>query len=242
MGERILAVIPSYNEEDSLPTTLRELASVRPDIDAVVVDDGSTDATASIAAEMGCVVVSLPVNLGIGGAVQSGLFYAERNGYDIAIQYDADGQHRPDQIAAITDPILRGEADMVLGSRFMRGGGYRVSMVRGSMMWLLRTLSSAAIGQRVTDNTSGFRAYGHDAIRFMTRNCSCDYPEIEAVIRLTRSGFRYTEVPVLMRERTAGTSMFTPSRAMYFVIRSTMAVLISVMSTPRLSRGSGGKH
>jgi hypothetical protein len=231
----ILAVVPSYNEEESLPTTLEELKQVRPDVDILVVDDGSTDKTAYVAKLHGAHVVSLPVNLGIGGAVQTGLLYALRHGYEVAFQYDADGQHRPDQIQLIIDPILTGQADMVLGSRFLKDSGYRVSLLRGAMMWLLRTLTSIAIHQKITDNTSGFRAYGKDAIRFMTANCSCDYPEVEAIIRLTRSGFRLREAPTSMRERTAGTSMFTPFRAMYFMIRSLMAVLMSVWGTPRSS-------
>jgi len=230
--QRIIAVIPACNEQDSLPATLSELASVRPDVDAVIVDDGSTDRTAEIAREMGVPVVSLPVNLGIGGAVQTGVRYALNHGYDVAFQYDADGQHRPEQIAALVDPILRGEADMVLGSRFIEDSGYRVSIARGMIMWVLRTLSSWAIHQRITDNTSGFRAYGRRAMQFMVTNCSCDYPEIEAIILLVRSGHRFTEVPVSMGERTAGRSMFTPLRGMYFIIRSLMAVLISVLVRP----------
>lgn len=230
---RILAIIPSFNEEESLPTTLRELMSVRPDVDIVVVDDGSTDNTAHVAKAFGVPVISLPVNLGIGGAVQSGLHYALRNGYDAAFQYDADGQHRPDQIGWLVDPILRGEADMVLGSRFLKDSGYKVEPTRAAMMWLLRTLTSIAIGHKVTDNTSGFRAYGRDAIRFMTVNCSCDYPETEAIIRLARSGHKFCEVSTSMRERVAGKSMFTPYRATYFMIRSLMALMISTWSTPK---------
>lgn len=237
-GKRILAIIPAFNEEESLPSTLQELKEVRPDVDIVVVDDGSHDNTAEIALNAGVAVVSLPVNLGIGGAVQTGLRYAFENGYDAACQYDADGQHRPDQIGLITEPILRGEADMVLGTRFLENKGYEVSIVRGSVMWLLRTLSSMAIGQRLTDTTSGFRAYGKDAIRFMMTNCSCDYPEIEAIILLCRNGYRFKEVPTSMRERTAGQSMFTPTRALYFMIRSLLAVLISVLISPSRKKAS----
>ncbi len=230
--EKILAVIPAYNEQEALPRTIAELRQVRPDVDVVVIDDGSKDKTAEVARASGVAVVSLPVNLGIGGAVQTGMLYAARCGYDVAFQYDADGQHRPDQIHALTRPILEGRADMVLGSRFLTDTGYKVSMARGAMMWLLRTLSSLAIHQRITDNTSGFRAYGKRAIRFMTANCSCDYPEIEAIVRLTRSGYRFLEVPVVIGDRIAGKSMFTPFRAAYFILRSLMALTVSVLSTP----------
>ena len=233
---KVLAVIPAFNEEESLPITLAELREVRSDIDILVVDDGSVDKTAEVARAAGVIVVSLPVNLGIGGAVQTGLHYANRNGYDVAFQYDADGQHRPEQIATLIQPILDGKADMVLGSRFLKDTGYGVSKARGFTMWLLRTLSSLAIGQRVSDNTSGFRAYNKRAIRYMTLHCSCDYPEIEAIISLARSGYRFTEVSVVIGERVAGKSMFTPFRAFYFVIRSIMAVLISTLSVPKRKR------
>jgi glycosyltransferase involved in cell wall biosynthesis len=235
-SRRIIAVIPAHNEEESLPTTLRELAEVRPDVDVVVVDDGSTDSTAAVALQAGVNVIQLPVNLGIGGAVQSGLHFAYRHGYDAAFQYDADGQHRPDQIEIITEPILQGQADMVLGSRFLKDGGYKVSIVRGFLMWLLKTLTSIAIRQRITDNTSGFRAYSRPAIEYMTKHCSYDYPEIEAIIGLARSGYRFKEVPTSMRERVAGKSMFTPFRATYFVIRSLMALGMSVVATPKVKR------
>jgi len=230
--KRIIAVIPAHNEQESLPVTLKELAAVRPDVDVVIVDDGSTDQTARIARSIGCPTVSLPVNLGIGGAVQTGIRYALNHGYDVAFQYDADGQHRPDQIATLTAPILRGEADLVLGSRFLQKSGYKVGAGRGAIMWLLRTMSSWAIHQRITDNTSGFRAYGRGAMQFMVTNCSCDYPEIEAIILLVRNGYRFTEVPATMGERVAGQSMFTPVRAMYFIIRSLMSVVISVLVRP----------
>jgi glycosyltransferase involved in cell wall biosynthesis len=241
-GPRILAIMPAYNENESIGSTIDELKSVRPDVDILVVDDGSLDNTADIARQHGCAVASLPMNLGLGGAVQTGLRYAAQHGYDVAFQYDADGQHRADQIQHITEPILNGEADMVLGSRFLEGKKYKVSAVRGLAMWLLRSLSSAIIHQRITDNTSGFRAYSSDAVRFMITNCSFDYPEIEAIIRLTRDGFRYREAPVIMRERVAGTSMFTPARATYFVLRSLMSILMSALDVkPKSSQVPSNK-
>lgn len=235
-ANRVLAIIPSFNEEASLPTTLRELTEFRPDIDIVVVDDGSSDDTSKIAMDMGVDVVRLPVNLGVGGAVQTGYLYALRHGYDVAFQCDADGQHRPDQVEFLISPVLSGEYDVVLGSRFLKDTGYKAPIARSSMMWLLRTLISAAIGQPVTDTTSGFRAYNRRAIRFMTMNCSCDFPDIDAIVRVVRSGFRFREISVPMRERVAGKSMFTPWRATYYMIRSLMGILISVWSTPRRCR------
>lgn len=234
----ILAIIPSYNEEDSLPSTLGELRDIRPDIDIVVVDDGSSDNTAQVARDMGVNVIRLPANLGVGGAVQTGYHYALRHGYDVAFQYDADGQHRADQVEHLVAPVLSGEYDVVLGSRFLKDTGYKAPIARSSMMWLLRTLISAAIGQRVTDTTSGFRAYNRSAIRFMTMNCSCDFPDIDAIVRVVRSGFRFREIAVPMRERVAGKSMFTPWRATYYMIRSLMGILISVWCTPRRCRNA----
>jgi len=232
VAAKILAIIPAHNEEDSLPGTLRELSDAQLGIDVVVIDDGSTDHTAAVVKELGYTSISLPVNLGIGGAVQTGLHYAHRYKYDIAFQYDADGQHRPDQISTLLEPIINGKADMVLGSRFLKNLGYKVEPSRAAMMWMLKKLSSIAVGHKITDNTSGFRAYGKNAIEFMIRNCSTDYPEIAAIILLARNGYRYTEVSTVMGERTAGQSMFTPLRALYFLTRSFMAIVVSVLETP----------
>ncbi len=150
---RVIAVIPAYNEEESLPRTLNELTSVRPDIDVVVVDDGSTDKTAEIAKSMGYTVISLPVNLGIGGAVQTGLRYALENGYEAAFQYDADGQHRPDQIQNIVGPILQGKADLVLGSRFIQGHGLQGHP--GARLCDVAAAHTQLVGYR----TTGYRQY-----------------------------------------------------------------------------------
>lgn len=229
----VIAVIPAYNEEESLPITLKELSAVRPDIDIIVINDGSTDHTEDVLKSMGYRYVTLPSNLGIGGAVQAGLQYAYRNGYNVAFQYDADGQHRPDQIANLVEPIINGKADIVLGSRFLKNTGYHVSMGRAVMMWLLKMLCSMATGIRVTDSTSGFRAYGRKAIGFMIKNCSTDYPEIEAIILLARNGYRYIETPATMGQRVAGVSMFNPLRASYFMIRAFMAIMISMLATKK---------
>lgn len=233
MRKNVIAVIPAYNEEESLPSTLKELSSVRTDIDIIVINDGSTDQTEDVCKSLGCKYITLPTNLGIGGAVQTGLQYAYRNGYDVAFQYDADGQHRPDQVAGLVEPILDGKADMVLGSRFLKNTGYKVSVGRAVMMWLLKVLCSRATGTKITDSTSGFRAYGRKAIGFMIKNCSTDYPEIEAIILLARNGYRYIETPATMGQRTAGQSMFNPLRASYFMIRAFMAIMLSVVATKR---------
>ena len=231
--KKVISVIPAYNEEESLPETLKELSELRPDIDIIVINDGSTDHTEDVLKSFGCRYVTLPANLGIGGAVQTGLRYAYRNGYDVAFQYDADGQHRPDQIAGLVEPILEGNADMVLGSRFLKNTGYSVSRGRAGMMWLLKVLCSKATGVRVTDSTSGFRAYGRKAIGFMIENCSTDYPEIEAIILLARNGYRYVETPATMGQRVAGESMFNPLRASYFMVRAFLGIMTSVLATKR---------
>lgn len=235
---RIIAVIPAWNEEECIASTLRELAEVRPDVDVVVVDDGSKDNTADVVRNSGGKVIVLPHNLGIGGAVQTGMMYAMRHGYDVALQYDADGQHRPDQLEKMIAPLRAGEADMVLGSRFLENTGYKVSFVRKFLMWLIRVLTSMATGQNISDATSGFRAYGKNGIKLMATNLSYDFPEIETIIRVVRSGYRLKEVSTVMGERTAGTSMFTPFRATYFVLRSLMAVGLSVLSVPRVKSKS----
>ncbi len=173
-----------------------------------MVNDGSLDATSARARATGqALVVDLPKNLGIGGAVQTGFKYAARNGYRIAIQFDGDGQHLAAEIPKLLAGSARGEVSMVIGSRFMeKHAGYRSTFVRRLGIRVFEGLNSLLIGQRITDNTSGFRAYDERAIAFLARHYPVDYPEPEAVILLGRNGFRIAEVPTPMRERQAGGS------------------------------------
>ena len=221
-GPRVLFIIPAFNERDSLASVVADLRGSFPDAELAVVDDGSTDDTAKVAAGLSVTVLRLPFNLGIGATVQTGLIYALRNGFDVAVQFDGDGQHRADQV-----PLLLAElehADAVIGSRFLERNSYRASLWRRSGIFVFRIVNSILIGQTITDNTSGFRAYGKPAIRFLAEDYPHDYPEPESVITLCRAGFRVREVPVLMQERVAGRSSIGLFKSIYYMMKVLVAV------------------
>lgn len=223
---RVLFIIPAYNEQDSLPSVVGDLRASFPGAELAVVDDGSTDRTAAVAAGLSVTVLRLPFNLGIGATVQTGLIYALREGFDVAIQFDGDGQHRADQVPLLLAGLEH--ADAVIGSRFLERNSYRASMWRRSGIFVFRLVNSILIGQTITDNTSGFRAYNRAAIRFLADDYPHDYPEPESVITLCRAGFRVREVPVVMQDRTAGTSSIGFFRSIYYMMKVLVAIGIGV--------------
>ena len=225
---QIIAIMPSYNEEESLPMTLGDLKRERPDIDILVIDDGSKDNTANVARSLGCPVVSLPVNLGIGGAVQTGLMYAVEHGYQYGIQFDADGQHIAGEIKKILDAVENGVADVAIGSRFLSEGGFRSSVARRMGIRIFQYVISTAIRQKITDSTSGFRAYNLKAMRFLALDYPCDYPEVEAVVVLAKNRFIIKEVPVLMRERQGGVSSINRLQSIYYMIKVLLTIFMSI--------------
>lgn len=222
--KRLLVVIPAYNEQDSLPSVIADLRAYCPWANIVVVNDGSADNTSRIARSLGASVLDLPYNLGIGGAVQTGLLFAAERGYDIAVQFDGDGQHRADQIplllAALEDP----GCDVALGSRFLKPSSYRVPLGRRCGIAIFRFVNSLVLRKRITDNTSGFRAYNRRALTFLAREYPHDYPEPESVVTLSRHGFRVVEVPVSMRMRQGGHSSITFLRSIYYMFKVLLAI------------------
>lgn len=225
---RILAIIPAYNEEQTIKKVVEEIGLVRPPVEAVVIDDGSTDRTADVARETGVTVLSLPFNLGIGGAVQTGFKYATEKGYDVAVQVDGDGQHRPDQIPALLNTLEGKNVDVVIGSRFIKTEGYKTSRLRHIGVQVFLLVNSLLLKKRITDNTSGFRAYNRKAIEFLAENYPHDYPEPESVVILGRNGFRITEVAVTMREREHGRSSISAVRAVYYMIKVLLAIFVDL--------------
>jgi glycosyltransferase involved in cell wall biosynthesis len=194
-----------------------------------VVDDGSHDATAEVAFAAGARVARLPFNLGIGGAVQTGYRLAWDEGYDVAVQIDGDGQHRPDQMLRLLEAIRGGAANYVIGSRFALGSEYRPSRSRRSGILILSRLVSMVVGRRLTDTTSGFRAADRRTIELFAAHYPHDYPEVEALVLAARSGLRIAEVPVTMRQRASGRSSITPLRAAYYMIKVMLAVIVQCM-------------
>ena len=210
---RRLAIVPAYNEEHTIERVIEEIRTFDSGFEIVVVDDGSIDRTAFVAERAGAHVLRLPFNLGIGGAVQAGYQFARDYGFDLAVQVDGDGQHDPREIAALVEPILAGRADMVVGTRFAAGGGYRGTRVRRVGIHLFAALVSLLVRQRVTDTTSGFRAVN---------------PEVEATVVLSRHRLRMVEVPVVMRVRETGDSSITALRSVYYMVKVLLALFIGL--------------
>ena len=202
---RTLIIIPAKNEQASLPGVLAALAATEPGLDVVVVDDGSTDDTARVAREAGAVVLSLPFNLGIGGALRTGFRYAVRHGYDRGLQFDGDGQHDPTQIRLLLAALDDGAA-MAIGNRFGGPGQtYQLSRVRAQAMGFLRFLVRQLSGTRFVDTSSGFRAFDRDVLELFAREYPAEYLEsVEALLLACGAGFRVDEVPVRMNRREIG--------------------------------------
>jgi len=230
---KILIIIPAYNEEASLPGVIQDLREHIPAADVLVVNDGSLDDTAQIARNIDVKVLDLPFNLGIGGAVQSGYLYAERNGYDIAVQFDGDGQHLGSEIKKLLEPLEAQQVDLVVGSRFLAIGGYKAPIFRKIGIGIFSFVISRILGTTVTDSTSGFRAANRRVIEFFAYTYPDDYPEVESLVLLHKVGLRMTEVSVTMRERTSGKSSITPVRSIYYMTKVLMAIFIDLMKKVR---------
>jgi len=226
---RRVAIVPALNEAGALPAVIDELRAFDPGLDVVVVDDGSVDRTAAVARSMGACVLRLPFNLGIGGAVQTGFRFAFENDYDLAVRVDGDGQHDPSQLGRLIAPVLAGEADIVVGSRFAADAdGYRSSRTRRIGIRLLARVVSGIVGQRVTDTTSGFQALNKHGIALFARDYPHDYPEVEATVMVFRHRLRLIEVPVTMRERGSGRSSITSLRSVYYMVKVLLAIFVGL--------------
>lgn len=226
---RPLAIIPAYNEAEAIGATLSELRSILPEADILVVDDGSTDGTADIVRSHEVAVISLPFNLGIGGALRVGFKWAVRQGYQTAFQFDADGQHDPAEVPALLAPLQHG-ADMVVGSRFHEGEpGYTVGRMRQRAMGSLRVTLRLLVRQSFTDTSSGFRAFNRPLLVFFASNYPAEYMEsVEALFLACTEGFTVAEIPAKMRLRSAGTPSSRRFRLVYHFLRLYIVLLASV--------------
>lgn len=229
---RVLVIVPAHNEEESLAATLAEVRAKVPDADVLVVDDGSRDATSRVARESGVQVVRHPVNLGVGGALQTGFRWAVPRGYDIGVQVDADGQHDPEYLPALLAPVAEGRCDVSIGSRFVEATGYRAPLNRRIGMVLFQAVVGMAIGRRITDTTSGFRAYSRPVMQVCQHDFPKDFPDAPLLIGLARRGFRIDEVPVRMRERQAGRSFYTLGKQLYYPYKNLLASLMALIRRP----------
>jgi glycosyltransferase involved in cell wall biosynthesis len=227
-GLRRIAIVPAYNEERNIGRVIDELRVYDDGLDVVVVSDGSVDRTAAVAAAHGAHVVVLPFNLGIGGAVQTGFRYAWEHGYQLAVRCDGDAQHDPAELPKVVAPVLAGEADIAVGSRFAGSEGYRSSATRRIGIRLLAMVVSAIARQRVTDTTSGFQALNRRALGLFAADYPHDYPEVEGMVMTIRHRLRLVEVPVRMREREHGRSSITAMRSIYYMAKVLLALFVGL--------------
>ena len=238
MNKKTALLIPCYNEEKCIAGVIESITKMLPDMYLVIVNDASKDNTAKIVAEAAnvndhIILLDLPTNLGIGGAVQTAFRYAARNGFDYAVKVDGDGQHPANQIEKLLTVLVENKADMVIGSRFILKEKFQSTFCRRIGLYFFRFVNSLLIGQTITDNTSGFRAYNRKALEFAEENYpSFDYPEPEEVVLMAKNGFRIAEIPVQMECRQGGVSSISPIKAMYYMMKVFFAVLMTAFRPP----------
>lgn len=225
-----LIIIPAYNEAKSLPNLIESIESTLPDFDYVIINDGSWDGTKKIANKEKWNVVHLPINSGIGVAVQTGYRYALENDYDITIQIDGDGQHDIRYLPEIVRPIEENTADVVIGSRFVEKEGFQSSGVRRAGIKLLSALIFVLTGEKVKDVTSGYRAANRKFISIFADDYSKDYPEPEAIVTVKMYRGRILELPVVMKEREHGNSSITLWKSVYYMLKVSLAIFIKRLS------------
>ena len=225
---RRLAIVPALNEARTISRVIEEIRAFDGGFEILVVDDGSTDGTGDEAERAGALVVRLPYNVGIGGAVQTGYQYARDHGFQVAVQIDGDGQHDPSELGRLLEPLAADSADMVVGSRFRGGSLYRAPFMRRLGIRLLAGVVTLIIRQRMTDPTSGFRGVNRRGIILFANDYPHDYPEAEANVLAFRHRLRVVEVPVSMRSRSAGRSSITALSSLYYMIKVSLALFISV--------------
>ncbi len=226
---RILVIIPAFNEEDSIARVIQNVREQIPEADICVVNDGSTDETGRIAEAEGAIVLHMPHNVGIGAGVQTGFIFADLMGYEIVIRNDGDGQHAPQDIPTIVQALIQGNADVVIGSRYIEDRGYTGTAARRAGSFILARLISSIIGQRVTDPTSGFIACNRQGVRLCAQVYPHDYPEPESIVLLHRAGLKLHEIPVTMKPRMGGQSSITPLRSGYYMIKVILAILVGLL-------------
>lgn len=225
-----LIIIPAYNEEASIVSVVEEITAKYPQYDYVIINDGSCDATRKICRKNGYHFIDLPINLGIGGAVQAGYKYAERKGYKIAIQIDGDGQHNVSQLDRVIEPLISGMADIAIGSRFIEKEGFQSSVMRRIGIYFLSGLIWVCTGKKILDVTSGYRAVNRKFMEIYAEDYPSDYPEAEAIVAAVMHRGKIVEVPVAMNERLTGSSSIRAWKSVYYMVKVTLAIIVRRIS------------
>ena len=224
-----LVIIPAFNEEGNLEKTVKDIKDNAPDFDYVIINDCSTDKTLEMCRRHGFSYLNLPVNLGIGGAVQTGYRYAYYHGYDIAVQFDGDGQHSASHLEDMVTTLIDTESDMVIGSRFIEKEGFQSSGLRRIGIKYFTGLIKLLTGKKITDPTSGMGMVNKKLLEKFTDEYPKDYPEPESVVTILSEKYKVTEIPVVMNEREEGVSSISLKNSVYYMIKVSFAILIARM-------------
>ena len=224
-----IVIIPAYNEEKSIVKTVQDICEHAPEFDYVIINDCSTDRTLSVCRKHHLHVLNLPVNLGLGGAVQTGFLYAYKNGYDYAVQFDGDGQHDAQYLQKMRDYMIEQNADMLIGSRFLEKEGFQSTGMRRFGIRYFSALIKLLTGQKITDPTSGMRMINRDILAMYSESYPKDYPEPESVGTIINSGKKVMEYPVIMRKRMEGTSSISPLKSVYYMIKVSLAIFLEML-------------
>jgi hypothetical protein len=222
-----LVIIPAYNEEKNIMRVVQDIRENAPDFDYVIINDCSGDGTKRVCQQNGLNMIDLPVNLGIGGAVQTGYRYAQEHGYEIAVQFDGDGQHDAAFLDQMADCLEKNHCDMVIGSRFIRKEGFQSSQMRQIGIRYFRWLIERLTGQTITDATSGMRMVGRDLIETFAVDYPRDYPEPESTAAMLLKKKKIMEYPVIMRARTEGVSSISPAKSVYYMIKVSASIILA---------------
>lgn len=225
-----LVIIPAYNESGCIVNTVNDIINNAPEFDYVIINDCSRDDTYKLCVENGFNVVNLPINSGIGAAVQTGYLYAKRYGYNYAIQVDGDGQHDAAFLGTMARYMEENGTGMLIGSRYIEKQGFQSSALRRFGIKYFTVLIKLLTGKKITDPTSGMRMVGRDIIEYFAEEYPKDYPEPETAVTIVKKGWKVEEIPVVMKERQAGTSSISPKRSIYYMIKVSLACIMAAMS------------
>ena len=232
-ADSLLIIVPAYNEQATLTGVIQEVKQVMPDVSVVVIDDGSADATATLARDAGARVLSLPYHLGLGGAVQAGYKLAYELGYQYVIRIDGDGQHDARDIPKVFETLRTSGCQMVIGSRFLDGDAHHTSFMRKTGVRFFRAVLRPILGKSVRDPTSGFVGVNREALQVFSKSFPLEYPEIEALVVLQRRAFRFVETPVRVRPRMGGRSSITAVKSVYYIVHVLLGVLVNILKFER---------
>lgn len=225
-----LVIIPAYNEEGAILDTVTDIRNKAPEFDVIVINDCSTDSTRKILEDNAIAHINLPMNLGIGGAVQTGYIYAEKHGYDVVVQMDGDGQHDASYLNDMLAVMKQKKADMVIGSRFIENKGFQSSSLRRVGINFFTGWIRKLTHQTITDPTSGMRMVNRRIIELFAEDYPKDYPEPETVVTILKNGYSISEVPVVMKARTSGESSISMRKSVYYMFKVSIACLMAAWS------------